>query len=72
MQPYQPVWESMETAPPDRDFLVRLGYGYITRARFMGSKSRALAYDSMGPAGRYDDITAVAWTEIPLYDAPIR
>ena len=56
-------WRPIETAPLDRDFLVAMKSGYITRGRLINGKF--LAIDSTGPVSSGTDTTASHWAEIP-------
>lgn len=56
-------WRPFVTAPTDRDFLVELKSGYVTRGRFIGG--RYFACDSTGPTSRNSDTTPNRWREIP-------
>lgn len=56
-------WQTIDTAPRDRDFFVALRSGYITRGRLVSG--RYLATDSMGPVARNTDTTATHWADIP-------
>lgn len=54
-------WFSMDSAPTNRDFMVELANGYISRARLHNGKH--LGCDSMGPNN--SDTTPLGWSELP-------
>lgn len=56
-------WRPIGGAPTDRDFLVYLRSGYVTRGRLINGKH--LATDNNGPTDRQTDTTATHWADIP-------
>ena len=54
-------WQGMETAPRDRDFLVQLESGYITRARYVGA-NHLLPDDHPDHSNHW---IGVCWQELP-------
>lgn len=57
-------WQAMETAPRDRDFLVQLSGGYITRGRMVDG--------SVHPDRHFPGDVAMAWQELPTPWRPAR
>lgn len=57
-------WNAMADAPKDRDFLVELNNGYITRGRLINGKH--FGADSLGPGGHQGfDTSPKCWQDLP-------
>lgn len=56
------VWRPMASAPRDRDFLVQLKNGYVTRGRYINAKF--FGCDSMG--GGNSNTDPLCWMELPV------
>lgn len=58
------VWRPMASAPRDRDFLVQLKNGYVTRGRYINAKY--FACDGGGPSRGSNNTEPLCWMELPV------
>jgi len=63
-------WKDIADAPRERDFIVLLGNGYVTRGRYIGGK--AFACDSHGPCRSGDDTEPKAWIDLPTISIGVK